>query len=374
MIRVAQDEIVVVCTDGDDRLGGADWDARLRDCLLTKFREHLPPGSTDPEEDDEFMQSLTTIAEDTKKQLSKAESRPVALRGAGVAARVDVSRTEFEGATSDLLDKTIAVLRRTLDTLEEKAPGTTVDEVLLVGGSTKMPAVTHRLRAEFGWEPRLHDPDLAVAKGAALYALGRVVHRELQTAREQARSEAEAQSRVAEAVDTVAAQTGIAARTLESLAAKETRNVLPKAFGVKLLDTSDPGWRSKPHQFYVEHLVHANDSLPTDVRELEAATIEEGQREISIELYEQSGVVAGKDLAENKALNEGQGTISGLPPLPAGSPLDIALRVDDEGLLRLDATERSTGKQLTIEVRVSTLTTEQVDEATKIVSGLTVSG
>ncbi|MGQ0778060.1 MAG: Hsp70 family protein [Pseudonocardiales bacterium] len=373
VIRVAKDEILVVCTDGDDHLGGVDWDLRLRDCLLAKFREQLPPG-TDPEEDDEFLQSLAIVAEDTKKQLSKAESRPVPLRGAGAVARVDVSRAEFEEVTSDLLDKTIEIVKRTLVTLQEKSPGATVDEVLLVGGATKMPAVTERLRAEFGWEPKLHDPDLAVAKGAALYALGRVVHRELQTAREQAGSEAEAQSRVAEAVEEVAAQTGIAASTLADLAAKETRNVLPKAFGVKLVDTSDPDWSSKPLQHYVDHLVHANDSLPTGVRALEAHTIYEGQRGIDIELYEQSGVVAGSDLAENKALNEGKGTISGLPPLPVGSPVDFALQVDEEGLLRLDATERSTGKKLTIEVRVSVLSTEQVDEAKEIVSGLTVSG
>jgi molecular chaperone DnaK len=372
VIRVAKDEIVVVCTDGDDHLGGADWDARLRDLLLAKFRDQVSPG-TDIEDDDEFMQSVAIVAEDTKKQLSKVESRPVPLRGAGAAARVDVSRAEFEAVTDDLLDKTIEIVKRTLVTLEEKSPGATIDDVLLVGGSTKMPAVARRLRADFGWEPKLHDPDLAVAKGAALYALGRVVHRELETARQQADSEPDAQSRMDEAVDAVAAETGISTTILESLAAKETRNVLPKAFGVKLVDTTDPDWSSKPTQFYIEHLVHANDTLPTGVRGLEASTVADGQREIQIELYEQSGVVAGPDLTENKALNEGRGSITGLPALPAGSPVDIQLEVDKEGLLKLNATERSTGKDLEVKVRVSVLSAEQIDEATKIVSGITVS-
>ncbi|MDQ2879852.1 MAG: Hsp70 family protein [Actinomycetota bacterium] len=371
VIRVAKDEVVVVCTDGDDHLGGADWDERLRDILLAKFREQVPPG-TDVEDDEQFLQSVAIVAEDTKKQLSKVESRPVPLRGAGAAARVDVSRAEFEAVTDDLLDKTIEIVKRTLVTLEKKSPGATIDDVLLVGGSTKMPAVAQRLRAEFGWEPKLHDPDLAVAKGAALYALGRVVHRESETARQQAGSASDAQSRIAEAVDAVAAQTGISTTTLESLAAKETRNVLPKAFGVKLLDTTKPDWRSKP-QFYVEHLVHANDTLPTDIRELAAATVEDCQPEIQIELYEQSGVMAGPDLAENKELNEGRGSIPCPPALPAGSPVDIQLQVDAEGLLILNATERSTGKELKVEVRVSVLSTKQVDEATKIVSGITVS-
>lgn len=372
VIRVAKDEIVVVCTDGDDHLGGADWDARLRDVLLAKFREQVPPG-TDFEDDDEFLQSVAIVAEDTKRQLSQVESRPVPLRGGGAAARVDVSRAEFEAVTGDLLGKTIEIVKRTLVTLEEKSPGATVDEVLLVGGSTKMPAVAQRLRAEFGWEPKLHDPELAVAKGAALYALGRVVHREVETARQQADSEPEAQSRIAEVVDAVAARTGISTTTLKNLAAKETHNVLPKAFGVKLQDITDRDWSSKPDKFYIDHLVHANDTLPTGVRTLEAFTVKDGQREILIELYEQSGVVAGPDLAENKALNEGRGSITGLPALPAGSPLDIQLEVDEEGLLRLKATERSTGKDLTVEVRVSVLSAEQVDEARKIVSGITVS-
>lgn len=372
VIRVAKDEIVVVCTDGDDHLGGADWDERLKDLLLTKFREQVPP-DTDFEDDGEFLQSVAIVAEDTKKQLSKVQSRPVPLRGAGAAARVDVSRAEFEAVTDDLLDKTIGIVERTLATLEKKARGTTVDDVLLVGGSTKMPAVAQRLRAKFGWEPKLHDPELAVAKGAALYALGRVVHRELETARQQAVSEPDAQSRIAEAVDAVAAQTGIASATLESLAAKETHNVLPKAFGVKLVDTEDPGWHSKPTQHYIEHLVHANDTLPTGIRELTAATIVDDQREMLIELYEQSGVVAGPDLAENKELNEGHGSIPCPPRLPVGSPVDIQMQVDDEGLLTLNATERSTGEKLQVQVRVSVLSAEQIDEATKVISGITVS-
>ncbi|MER6990777.1 Hsp70 family protein [Saccharopolyspora hirsuta] len=364
VIRVSSDEIAVVCTDGDDHLGGADWDLRLRNHLLAKFQEQAPDG-TEVEDDEEFLQSLATTAEDTKKQLSKAESRAVALRGAGVSARVEVTRAQFETETQDLLDKTIDIVRRTLATLESKQPGAKIDEVLLVGGATKMPAVAERLRAEFGWDPKLHDPDLAVAKGAALYALGRVVHRE---------AAEEGGSGVSEAVRTVAKQTGISERALENLAAKQTRNVLPKAFGVKLVDTSDPDWRNKPERFLVRHLVHANDPLPTEERTLEASTIYEGQTGVNIELYEQSGVVAGPDLAENKEISEGKGTIDGLPPLPVGSPVNIRMTVDDEGLLELTATEPSTGKSLDIKVRVSVRSDEEVEEAARKVAGITVSG
>jgi molecular chaperone DnaK len=366
VIRVSQDEIVVVCTDGDDHLGGADWDLRLRNHLLAKFQEQAPEG-TEVEDDEEFLQSLATTAEDTKKQLSKAESRAVALRGAGVSARVEVTRAQFETETQDLLDKTIDIVKRTLATLQEKQPGAQIDEVLLVGGSTKMPAVAERLRADFGWDPKLHDPDLAVAKGAALYALGRVVHREMTEA-------ADHGATGAEAVQNVAQQTGISVKALENLAAKQTRNVLPKAFGVKLVDTSEPDWQRKPERHFVKHLVHANDSLPTEERVLKAETVEEGQTSVMIELFEQSGVVAGPELSENKPINEGKGLIDGLPPLPVGSPLNIRMTVDDEGLLELTATEPSTGKSLDIKVRVSVRSDEEVAAAKKVVAGITVSG
>ncbi|MGI8310506.1 Hsp70 family protein [Saccharopolyspora hattusasensis] len=367
VIRVSSDEIVVICTDGDDNLGGADWDTRLRNHLLAKFLEQAPEG-TEADDDEEFMQSLATTAEETKKQLSKAESRAVALRGAGVSARVEVTRAQFETETQDLLDKTVDILKRTLATLQDKQPGAQIDDVLLVGGSTKMPAVAERLRADFGWDPKLHDPDLAVAKGAALYALGRVVHREMTEAAEQGTTG------VAEAVQTVAQQTGISVKALENLAAKQTRNVLPKAFGVKLVDTSDRDWQQKPTKHFVKHLVHANDSLPTDERVLEAVTVEDGQTSVMIELFEQSGVVAGPDLDENKPINEGKGLIDGLPQLPAGSPVNIRMTVDDEGLLELTAAEPSTGKSLDIKVRVSVRSDEEVAEAKKVVAGITVSG
>lgn len=370
VIRVSAAEIEVVCTDGDDNLGGADWDARLRDYLLEQFAEKT---GADTEDDEEFMQSLATTAEETKKQLSRAESRPVPLRGAGSSTRIEVTRELFERETADLLDKTVDIVRRTLDTLAGKQPGTTIDEVLLVGGATKMPAVTARLRAEFGWEPKLHDPDLAVAKGAALYALGQVVHREKAGAEDAGGTAAELESSVADAVDTLAKQTGISAQTLESLASKQTSNVLPKAFGVKLIDASSPDWKRKPAQHYIHHLVHANDSLPTEPRTLNAETVEDGQQSIEIELFEQSGAVAGTDLSENEALNEGNGVIDGLPPLPAGSPLDIQLSVDAEGLLELNASEPSTGKSLEIKVRVSVRSDEEVAEATELVGGITVS-
>lgn len=373
VIRVENNEITVVCTDGDSSLGGADWDARLRTYLLERFIEMASPDES-LADDEEFLQELTNIAEDVKKHLTLQEKRPVPLRFAGASARIDVERGKFEELTGDLLDRTIEIVRRTLDTLEQKSPGATVDEVLLVGGATRMPAVRARLAKEFGWDPKLHDPDLAVAKGAAVYALGRVVHREIEQAVDADDSADEAAAKSAEIINHIADRTSIPEVALTNLAAKKTHAVLPKAFGVRLVDSRDPDWRSKPRRYFVQHLVQANDQLPTGDKYLTAETVDDGQTGVQIELYEQAGTVAGEEIEDNKPVNQGSGLIAGIPALPAGSPIEIRLSVDDEGLLQLQATEPTSAKSLDIRVSVSVLSDAEVAEATEVVAGLTVSG
>ena len=370
VIRIEADDIRVLCTDGDQELGGSDWDDVLAAHILDEFVKAAQPAEP-PGEDENFMQELALIAEDTKRQLSQVAARPVPLRFAGAAARIDVTREQFETLTLDLLDQTIAITKRTLQTLADKHGTTAIDEVLLVGGSSKMPAVANRLKAEFGWEPKLHEPDLAVAKGAALYALSRTVHQWRDD--EQQRS-GDSPVSIEDAAEEISIRTGIAVATLEQIANKKTHNVLPKSFGVRLIDTSLPNWREDQESaLYVEHLVHANDSLPAVPELFKAATIETGQEAVEIAIYEQAGAQESRRMADNHPVNEGAETIDGIPPLPAGSPIDITMTVDDEGLLSVTAVEPTSGKSLNIKVRVSVLSDEEVATAKKAVSAITVS-
>jgi molecular chaperone DnaK len=365
-IRVGATDIVVLCTDGATDLGGADWDQRLRDHLLQKFVAES--GTTEaPDEDTEFLQLLTTKAEEVKKQLSNRESRPVTLQFAGAAARIEVSRTEFETMTADLLDRTVDIVRRTLATLEEKAPGTTIDDVLLVGGSTHMPMVKERLVKEFGWSPKLHDPDLAVAKGAALFALSRVVWQMQQEAKEKAHSPAEGE-RAAKVVTEVAQQYGLSETTVKKLSEKQTQSVLPKAFGVRLQRSVDDP------TLYVKHLAFANDALPTGDRTMTANTVHHEQTEVEIALYEQAGTVASEDMSANSALTGASNRITEIPQQSPGNfaAIDIAMSIDADGLLVLRATEQSTGRNLKIEVHVG-MSTADVGKAVDLSSKITVS-
>jgi len=370
VIRISDDLIEVVCTDGDQQLGGVDWDARLVQYLVDEFVARAEPAE-DPTLDEQFMQDLALTAEDVKRQLSNVKSRKVPLRFAGAVAQIEVTQDIFEDITRDLLDRTVEYTGRTLRKLGEKLgiddPAAAIDEVLLVGGSSKMPAVARQLAEKWSWTPRLHDPDLAVAKGAARFALSRALW-DWERAGEAAPTAERQQERISE----LALSTGVGEEALASMASKRIINVLPKAFGVKLRDTSDPDWRSKPDKLYVQHMVHADEQLPSGVRELSASTVEDGQTAVHIEVYEQAGSTESPELSANKAVDHGEGTITGLPSLRRHSPVDITMTIDDEGELTLRAVEPSTGKDLKINVRVSILSEEEVQEARELVAGITV--
>ncbi|MDP9793126.1 molecular chaperone DnaK (HSP70) [Catenuloplanes nepalensis] len=365
VIRISADAVEVLCTDGDQELGGVEWDKRLVDYLLSEFVARTEP-EDDPGEDEQFMQELQLTAEELKRHLSSAGSRKVPMRFGGAVATVEVTRDIFEEITRDHLERTVEYTERTLGKLAAKTgvadPAAAVDEVLLVGGSSKMPAVSRRLTEKWpNWKPRLHDPDLAVAKGAARFALSRALW-DWERAGEDEPSAEEKQARVAD----LAIRSGLDEAALREMAAKRIVNVLPKSFGVKLRDSDDPG------RFYIEHLVHADEQLPSGVRMLHAQTAEDGQTAVQIEIFEQAGATESPELDANKAVDRGLGEITGLPALRRGSPIDISMVIDDEGLLTLRAVEPGTGKDLTIEVRVSILSESEVEEAREVVAGITV--
>ena len=372
VIRVSAGAIDVLCTDGDQELGGADWDARLADHLVQQFIDKAGPDD-DLRDDEQFLQEIARVAEDTKKMLSQAGSRPVALRYGGSSAMIEVSRVKFTELTKDLMDRAVEYTRRTLDTLKAKGHPGTIDEVLLVGGSSKMPMVAERLSAEFGWTPKLHDPDLSVAKGAARFALSRAVWEWDGAAPAAGAGTAADEQRRDDRITEISRNTGITAAAIKDIADKKITNVLPKAFGVKLVDGSVPGWEDDPEAAsYIQHMVHANEKLPSGPRPLHAQTVADGQTAISIDIYEQAGSVESRDMSANAPVDKGAGEITGLPALKVGSPVEITMEVDDEGKLSVYAVEPSTGEDLTIEVRVSVLSEEEVVTARKAVSAITV--
>ena len=243
------------------------------------------------------------MAEDTKKALTKAESKKVNHRLAGgMATSITVTRGQFEEMTSDLLEATIAITNRMLNDAEQRFPGVRgqISAFLLVGGSSKMPAVAERVRKEFPWEPKIADPDLAVAKGAALYAAGQTVKLVEEAAEAspdgngngtgQRRRSLPGAAASEEAIAAVAASTGLETEQVEKLAGKTIINVLPKAVGIKLVDTTNPSWQTLPDEekYFIEHLVHAQTQLPHQADKFTAGTTVPNQESIEIEIWEQA--------------------------------------------------------------------------------------
>ncbi len=388
LIQMTDTSIEVLVVGGDHRLGGADWDDKLLEHLV---EQTVAQCGDDSLRDDEGMQrEMRIMAEEMKKALSSAESKTQIIRYTGTPAKITVTRDEFEQMTADLLDETIRITKRTLADAEAKYPGIQqrINAVLLVGGSSKMPAVTAALKKEFGWDPRLTDPDLAVAKGAALYAAGQTVR--FVEKDESGRVPAEdGEDRgqpgsgsmttpgpvTDEAVRTVAEKTGLTEQSVRKLAQRTVVNVLPKAIGVKLVDTDKPGWEDDiDSAFYVEHLVDAQTQLPFTREPFVASTVVDKQDEIEIEIWEQAGGNPGKEMLSNHPLDS-SGRIRDLRPfsLPAGSPINIEFDIDGEGTVRLRAVEPASNREVRLEVRISIMSAEQVDEAKRAHAGLTVS-
>ena len=191
---------------------------------------------------------------------------------------------------------------------------------------------------------KLNEPDLAVAKGAAIHAMS------LTGAGSQRRSL------------TVASSGG--ARRLA--ASKPVRSVTARALGIKLFDSHDATGK----RTFVEHLIQANTPLPVEAVHTRVATILAGQERARIELMEQSGAVASPALEHNRRVLDGE--LVGLPAdLDAGEPIDITLSIGLDGRIRCFAMEPKSGRQLVLESYMEGVSdNEELAEQQVVVSGL----
>src|SRR5699024_8447884 len=139
VMKVEPGTVEVVGVDGSRTLGGADWDDALVKLIIERFVAEAGEDAAACEYDEEFLLDVRLKAE------------------------------ERESATKHLVDQTVEISRRTVETAQQKVPGLDVDKVLPVGGSSRMPMIAEALRNDLGWEPVNTDFDLAVAKGAAIY-------------------------------------------------------------------------------------------------------------------------------------------------------------------------------------------------------------
>ena len=308
VLRCADGNAAVLATDGDSHLGGAEVDERLGDTLIGRLTDVLPPGADDPADDEGLVQEVIGLAEIAKRNLGVRERSPVTLRHAGQVLRVDVDRAMVEEISGDLVDRTMVIVERLMTAA---GPGVHIDEVVLVGGSSRLPQVTRALAGRFGRTPLLSDPELAVARGAAVRA---------------ARLAAAGSGKLA-------------------LADTQAVAVLPRGVGVLVRDSHDPAGLRE----FVHHVLTANTPLPAEAT-TPFATILDKQTTVRIQVFEQAGAVVSEEVTHNRRVLDGE--FSGLPDRSAGSRVDVTISVGLDGRLSVTAREAKRGKELALEAYV----------------------
>jgi molecular chaperone DnaK len=316
LVKLAKKRFQVLAIEGDVRLGGKDWDDRLVNWAADRFQQHY---GSDPRTDPHSLAALNAAAERAKRTLSKLEQTTLTASHAGNRLVVPLTRAELENLTKDLLVRTRLTTQQVLN--QSGLTWDQVDKVLLVGGSTHMPATSRMLAELTCKEP---DRSLAVsevvARGAAIHA-GIVKQRE----------------------DEIRGGTGSA---LELLADVVEISVNAHSLGVEV---------KKEKERFNDRLIPKNTQLPAAVSRV-YSTAHDNQTRVRVRILQ------GEAQQAEACIPVGECWIDGLPgDLPRGSPVQVRCGVAANGRIEVMALDMTSGRMAKAEIhRPGGLTEDEI--------------
>ena len=300
----------VLSTSGDNHLGGDDFDQKIMDYLVAEFKkEH----GVDLSKDKMALQRLKDAAEKAKKDLSGVSTTQISLPFITASAEgplhleLTLTRAKFEELTHDLVERTKQPVRQALK--DAGLSQSDIDEVILVGGSTRIPAVVEAVRKETGKEPNKSvNPDEVVAMGAAI-------------------------------------QGGVISGDVKDIVLLD---VTPLSLGIETMG----GVFTK--------LIDRNTTIPTSKSQV-FSTAADNQPAVDVHVLQGERQMA----ADNKTLGRFQ--LTDIPPAPRGIPqIEVTFDIDKNGIVNVSAKDLGTGKEQTITIKSSSgLTDEEIDRMVK---------
>lgn len=363
VMEIGNGNIKVVCSDGDHDLGGKDWDKALMRHLAAKFEEAKGIALIPDDEDEaaSVVQDLAIKAEKAKQQLTSKGSTKVQLMGAGQRATIEITREEFDDITTSLLVQTFDKTQAAVDIAVKE--GLNVTKILLVGGSTKMPQVKAKLSEKYSnVSIEVLEPDEAVAKGAAIYALGAY---EVKVSEYKAKLEAGEldlnDESVKEEIENYKEPASISTSVIPVLDGKAINEVVTAAATKSYALSTLVGEENK-----CVNLIFKNSTMREGfVSNTQTFyTVRENQEEVLLQVYENDFMDDMFNVDEELKL--GECTLNMPPNLPNGAPLDVTFSLDHEGILDVTGLDTTGGRKINVQMKTSSgasMTKEQVQEA-----------
>ena len=352
IMSISSEKIEVVCSDGNHELGGKDWDEAVMRYLAEEF---ISQTGFDGEFDEYAQQDMRLKAEKAKQQLSSREEVPVMMDAAGLRARISLSREKFDEITSTLLSEAIEKTEQAIDIAKNK--GYEVDEILLVGGSTRMPQVTKALVEKYGKEPKILEPDEAVAKGAAIHAVNVYVNNQKSLEPGDSGETTVTVGGTTKEINADDYKEELAVQPEMMSIGGRTQKVVvatTKSFAIEILRVNQP---------LCCNMIIKNEAMPDGAISISKTfgTLDDNQMSCELKVYESDFMEEYYDIDEDFLL--GTATLELPGNLPAGAPIEITFTLNTEGILEVRGVDLTTNREVNATMQSKGIMAEEkVDE------------